>query len=102
MSEASPKFRAASDEELRESGWDPASILEDPDREGPYAAARIATTCGHCGAATVGYTVVNLATATGIGREWADPEAETEAWDEAAARNGAWLEGFTAANRPGA
>ena len=96
------KLALASDEELRENGYDPAWIAEDEDREGPYAAIRIDTICGCCGGKTLGWTVINLMTATGIGCEWTHDDAQIDAEEDANARNAAWLEGFRCASQASA
>jgi len=93
------KFQRASDDELRECGWDPAQIdAHDDGEEGPFVVARISNAvCGQCGHATVAWTVVNLATATGISEEWTHGDAECDADEKASELNAAWLAGYESA-----
>jgi hypothetical protein len=85
-------FSRASDEELRAAGFDPTWIAEH-DGEGPYAPIRIETTCGCCGSAAFGWTVVNLEDAIGHSQEWTHDEGETDAHETASLLNGAWRRG---------
>ena len=92
------KFKPASDDELRENGWDPKWIVPDPDREGPYAVTREKdAVCGQCGNTTLGWSVINLATATGCGVTWTHDDGEVDAQEHASMLNYAWLEGHAAA-----
>ena len=87
-------FLRATDDELREAGFDPQWIAPHEGEEGPFAPVRIfGLTCGCCGGSTSGWTVVNLETATGISTDWTHDEAETEADEHASMLNGAWLQG---------
>lgn len=92
-------YQRASNEELRENGFDPEWIAENPDREGPYAAIGIKTTCPCCYGDARGWTVVNLATATGISQDWTHDEAQIEALEKENELNGTWTEGYQAGQR---
>lgn len=91
-------YQRASDEALREAGWDPHFIAKrDPD-EGPYFAARIFDVdCPCCSGKTSAWTVLNVQTATGIGRDWFGDNGECDAEEHASMLNGAWREGVGAA-----
>lgn len=94
------KYERASDEELRENGYDPKCIdssddIDDPEREGPYAVYRDAEAlCPCCSGQTEGWTVVNLMTATGVGQDWFGDNGMCEAEEHADALNHAWLAGY--------
>jgi hypothetical protein len=88
---------------LRENGWDPQWIVRDPDEQGPYAVVRLNNArCGCCGGAVAGWTVLNLATATGTSVEWTHDEGEIDAQDHAGLLNAAWIEGHSYALRAAA
>lgn len=90
------QYQRASDEELREAGYDPQWIAERDPEEGPYHAYHVFDlTCGCCGGSTAGWTVLNVSTATGIGRDWLGDEGECEAEDHASDLNAAWRAGVT-------
>lgn len=92
------KFIPASDEVLQENGWDRARIFPHAGETGPFAPVKMADAiCGHCGNPTIGWTVINLATASAIGSEWTHAEAEEKADEKASELNRAWLLGFEAA-----
>lgn len=78
-------FERASDEELRENGWDPTRIEHDSEGGvGPYAVTR----------SVFGWAVVNLETATGAGVEWTHEDGEVDATEHANALNAAWVAGY--------
>lgn len=92
------KFRPASDDELRAAGWDPQWIVRNQECDGPYAvAAEKDAVCPCCSGTITGWTVVNLATATGIGISWTHKEAQVDAAECASQLNAVWLEGYAAA-----
>lgn len=93
-------YKRASDEELREAGYDPAWIAERDPEEGPFHVYRDNNgACPCCGGTSAAWTVLNVSTATGIGQDWHGDEGETEAEEHASALNGAWSAGFAAASR---
>lgn len=90
-------FEPASDEVLMEAGWDPSQILErtNPEEDGPYVVVRVRDIiCNHCGNFNSGWTILNIATATGGSETWSHDEAQTEAEEEANKLNHVWLEGY--------
>lgn len=90
------QYQRASDAELLEAGWDPKWIAARDPEEGPYFAVHVfGLSCSCCGGSTDGWTVLNVETATGIGRDWLGDEAECEAEEHASALNGAWRAGST-------
>ena len=91
-------YRRASDEELKEEGYDPSWIMERDPEEGPYHVVRVFDeTCPCCGWATSAHTVLNVATATGIGQNWFGDNGECDAEEHASALNAAWRAGRASA-----
>lgn len=89
-----PLFTRASDDELREAGFDPAWITPHEGEDGPYATYHFFNgICPCCSGKSAGWTVVNIETAAGHSAEWHDAEAETEAHETASMLNSAWLMG---------
>lgn len=87
-------FQRASDEELKDAGFDPSWISLLNDLEVPYAAYHFFNgVCPHCGSQESGWGVVNIQTATGHSQEWYGDNAECDAEETAAMLNGAWKEG---------
>lgn len=87
------KFKRVSDDILRDAGWEPEWIVQDEDEEGPFAVCRIKTLCRCCGHETSGWTVLDLASATGSGPEWSDDNGEVNATEHAAMLNNVWVQG---------
>jgi hypothetical protein len=91
------KFTRATDKRFLEAGWDQAWIVDDPDQQGPYAVAREpGAHCAHCGGAVLGWTVIDLSTATGMGVSWTHDAGEVDATEHACLLNAAWSEGYAA------
>lgn len=91
-------YRRASDDELREAGFDPTWIAEGSPEDGPYYAVRtFGNVCPCCSGETSAWTVLNVATAMGIGQDWFGDNAECDAEEHASALNHAWREGFGSA-----
>lgn len=96
------RFKQVSDDELRDAGFDPACLdPQDDDPEGPYAPIRVPSgaSCHHCGGPTLGYTVVDLSTATGIEAEWTHDDGMVDAQEKADELNRAWSRGYETAVR---
>lgn len=97
------KFAPASDEELREAGYDPDWIFSPgDDEEGPFRVYRDnGGVCGHCGGTTPSFMVLNLETAMGGSTEWHGENGEIEAQETAGILNQAWLSGYQSAQGKG-
>ncbi len=99
MTDGTPKFTRVSDDQLRAAGWLSSDIVSDYDSEGPYVVMRETDAiCRGCRGITTGYTVFNLATASGVSTPRTHADAEAEATEEANKLNHVWLEGFAAGN----
>ncbi len=95
------KYQRASDEELREAGFDPQWIAEDdPEQEGPYSVYHsFEEACPCCGSRADGWLILDRSRALAIGTTHYGDNGQCDAEEEARTLNQTWLLGHDAGRK---
>ncbi len=95
LAEAGTSWARATDEEMKEAGYDPKWISErDADEDGPYMVCRVfGEQCPCCHGQTDGFAVLNTQSPPSARTTFYGEEGEVNAEEHARLLNAVWLDG---------